>query len=528
LEKLSYADGAPFNSQHWDDERQRLIFEPDCLPNTRRGVLEEIQVWAEGRQDRHECICWLNGMAGTGKSTIARTAAREFHRRNWLGASFFFRSKGDLSNALKFFSTIARQLARFSTALKESICTAIAGLQGGEVMEDQWTQLIFQPLSQLKLGSVFTPVVIVIDALDECKDEVSITRILGLLKKANDLSNVQLRILISSRPESHIRRGLDEASVYKNLDLHKIPSDTIENDIFVFFKFKLDEIKTQKGGLDPNWPSKDQYTHLVQRAGGLFIYAATVCRFIGAKNAPSTKRLDLILNGQPGQKATQELDEMYSKILKYDLEELDEEEIATFFKNFRHVLGFVILLFDSLSANALKEVCDMKIEDVYTTVNPLRSVLDVPDSRDGPIRLFHDSFGEFLLSEQRCKDVNLQIDKSQTHVNLGESCLRLMSKLSRNICSLPTPGTLAVRVDRSEIAKRLPSYLQYACRYWVDHLHQLDNRQREKSGLYDKVHVFLQEHFLHWLEALGLIGKMSEGVLIMKGLQSMINVGVPA
>lgn len=97
-------------------------------------------------------------------------------------------------------------------------------------------------------------------------------------------------------------------------------------------KSKLDEIRIQKLELDPNWPSDVQYKGLIHRAGGLFIYAATLCRFIGAKTTSSTKRLYRTLDGQPSQKATQELDDMYSKILKYDLtEELDDDEITTFF-----------------------------------------------------------------------------------------------------------------------------------------------------------------------------------------------------
>jgi hypothetical protein len=182
----------------------------------------------------------------------------------------------------------------------------------------------------------------------------------------------------------------------------------------VFFNYELGEIKKQKPELPPNWPSEDQMKRLIQRAGGPFIYAATVCRFIGAENVSPTKRLNRILKGEPSQKATQELDETYSKIIKYNLtEELDKEEIPVFYENFRRVVGCVKLLFDSLSAKAISKLYDdMEVEDVYTTLKSLRSVLVIPESHERPILLFHDSFREFLLSEQRCKDVNLRIDKS--------------------------------------------------------------------------------------------------------------------
>lgn len=59
-----------------------------------------------------------------------------------------------------------------------------------------------------------------------------------------------------------------------------------------------------------------------------------------------------------------------------------------------------------------------------------------------------------------------------------------------------------------------------ACCYWVDHL------QRSGPGLGDdsQVTALFQEHFLHWLEAMSLIGKMSEGVLMVAALQSIVTV----
>ena len=57
-------------------------------------------------------------MAGTGKSTIARTVAKLFADRSQLGASFFFsRGRGDLGHAKKLFTTVAAQLASSSLDL---------------------------------------------------------------------------------------------------------------------------------------------------------------------------------------------------------------------------------------------------------------------------------------------------------------------------------------------------------------------------------------------------------------------------
>lgn len=117
LAKLAYADGATFDSSH----RQ---YEPNCTPSTRVNLLNALQEWAinDGK-----CIFWLNGMAGTRKSTIARTFAYELSRQSVLGASFFFsRGTGDLCHAVKFVSTIVSQLANTSPLIKRYICEAIS------------------------------------------------------------------------------------------------------------------------------------------------------------------------------------------------------------------------------------------------------------------------------------------------------------------------------------------------------------------------------------------------------------------
>jgi hypothetical protein len=62
-----------------------------CLHGTGVEVLSDILVWAR-RKDSSGCerINWLNGMAGTGRSTIARTILRASHNVGRLSASFFF------------------------------------------------------------------------------------------------------------------------------------------------------------------------------------------------------------------------------------------------------------------------------------------------------------------------------------------------------------------------------------------------------------------------------------------------------
>lgn len=102
-----------------------------------------MRTWAD--RDDETYIFWLSGWAGTGKSTIARTVARQYHKRERLGASFFFsRGKEDTSQAGKFLTSIAIQPAGNYPVLKDPICEAIPKNRhiASQVRRDQWKQLI--------------------------------------------------------------------------------------------------------------------------------------------------------------------------------------------------------------------------------------------------------------------------------------------------------------------------------------------------------------------------------------------------
>jgi hypothetical protein len=97
----------------------------------------------------------------------------------------------------------------------------------------------------------------------------------------------------------------------------------------------------------------------------------------------------------------------------------------------------------------------------------------------------------------------------------------MSNSLKQDVCRQGAPGTLAADVEDSQIERCLPPEVRYACLYWIQHL------QKSDVQLYDngRVHQFLQAHLLHWLEALGWIGKVSEGIHAIASLESITSVG---
>uniref|UniRef100_A0A0D2XTW7 Nephrocystin 3-like N-terminal domain-containing protein n=1 Tax=Fusarium oxysporum (strain Fo5176) TaxID=660025 RepID=A0A0D2XTW7_FUSOF len=152
-----------------------------CIQSTRSEILQEINYWLDG--DNSETVFWLQGMAGTGKSTVARTVATRWDKRNHLGASFFFkRGGGDGGNLSYFYKPVASQMAISIPNLSESIKAAIDSdlLLTSKMAEEQFDKLILQRL--LKLQPTDRRVTaIIIDASDEFDGAANIKRLLNIL-----------------------------------------------------------------------------------------------------------------------------------------------------------------------------------------------------------------------------------------------------------------------------------------------------------------------------------------------------------
>ena len=186
-------------------------------------------------------------------------------------------------------------------------------------------------------------------------------------------------------------------------------------------------------------------------------------------------------------------------------------------------LGSIVVLLSPLSTLSLSRLLYIRIEIVNQTLNDLHSVLDVPKDQNLPLRLHHPSFRDYLLDNRRCKDLDLWVDKNQSHQTIAKGCIRLMSNsLKQDICGLGTRDVPATYIKSSEVEQCLPSEVQYACLYWVQHL--------QKSGIQlydnDQVHQFLQTHLLHWLEALSWMQSISKGIQAIVSLGSITLVSI--
>jgi NACHT domain len=372
LDKLLCAKYAAF------DDYDEDAGSSECYGETRKEILKEIEDWAEDQDGK--CIFWLSGMAGSGKSTIARTVARKFKQKDYLGASFFFKAGQKLRGDSKaLFTTLADQLASVMPSLKPSICKAIEN--DPRISEKnpahQWEDLIFKPLQDFKCGLFKSPVLIlVIDALDECRSQRSydshIPIILDLFYQIKNIQNIRVRVFITSRPELEITKKFPEIR-HRNLKLDQPEDlDNTRRDISIFLTAKLRKVADiQVPPFGSDWPGNDMMPKLPQKAGHLFIYATNISHFLQKSSYPN-RGIGRILEGtSKSSLPTKDLDNMYTLIVQAAIAEQEEEDVQEFLK----VVGSIIVLSEPLSRSSLSHLLDIDRNVIYNILKPLHSVL---------------------------------------------------------------------------------------------------------------------------------------------------------
>ncbi|KAL8996163.1 MAG: hypothetical protein Q9169_004272 [Polycauliona sp. 2 TL-2023] len=522
LDKLAYVGDAILTS-HRTSRRHR-----QCLQDTRVDVLRQIMEWTADTSP--QCIFWLKGLAGTGKSTIATTVSSMLKTKSYPLATYFFeRGHSDLSHVQKLIPTIVRQLARLSPAYCSFVLAAIKAnpdVGSSADLREQFETLLVEPFRLIQpKTSADGPFIVVIDALDECDDEHDLRVLLNLFATTKELPKLRIKIFLSSRPDLS-RHGFEEmpSILHYTMVLHDVPRAIVDSDIKIYLKHELGLIQ-QRFRLPAQWPTTEAHETLAAKAGGLFIFAATACRFIGgASHAKPQKRLQQICESTTINKLmTEELDQMYTLVLQNSIKgDYTEQEQESIEAQFRHVVGSIVILLDPLAISPLFELLEgPHVEsrgELEATLETLHSVLDVREEPSRPVKPLHLSFRDFLVNPDRCSDGRFAVNEEQANQALASDCLRLLSSsLKRNMCGLTSLGTLRDEIDPALIERTFSPAVQYACRHWASHVLKCNFVLADDGP----VHEFLKLHLLHWLECMGLIGRVSEAILALKNLLPM-------
>ena len=495
-----------------------------CMKGTRRDILSQLENWLNDERDK--LVFWLNGLAGTGKSAIAHTFAEMSFADGKLGASFFCsRSSEDKSNLRSILPTLAFQLAhRYPPFRKELLQVLKASHDvGQESLCSQMEKLIVCPFKAMR-----APTLIIIDALDECRDDEPASAILSVLSRYLDvIPNV--KFFITGRPEPRIHSGFRLKSlrpITEVLKLHEVDQYLVDGDIRLFLKTRLTEIARARRDctFTQDWPKSSDIDILCTKSAGFFIYASTVVKFVASKNRLPAKRLDLIVSSPQNTVGEGKgVDPLYIQVLEEAFDDVEEDDADKdeIYSSFRTVVGAVLLVFNPLSVRALSEL--LKLSTIPTTLHSLHSLLLVPgpEKIEEPIRVFHKSFPDFLTDRKRCKDKWFFVNPTIHHAEILLSCLNLMrEKLKKNICSLDDYVVLSEVVDLSTRQKDdIGGSLEYACCFWTKHLLEVPDSSSYVEEVQRAIDGFFTTHLLHWIEVLVLTRKLGIGIYAMNDIQ---------
>ena len=475
-----------------------------CLQGTRESVLDDIMRWAKDPQERH--VFWLNGLAGTGKSTIAQTFAEMVANDGTLGASFFCsRDYLDRKGLKNIFPTLSYQLACRYPAFRSEIIYAIKRDPSAarNSLISQLEDLIVDPLLSTKLSCV-----IVVDALDECVDDEPSSAILSVLGRfVEKLPSV--KFFITGRPEPQIQTGfrlpLLEPLTQVFL-LHEVKLSSVDADIQVYLEEKLTGVAKRRSDFDLTdpWPCDEDLRTLMKKSSGLFIFASTLARFIKSEHREPDERLQLIITTPDStvHEGRARIDPLYTQIFRHAFSNVKQD---TLFASLRRVLAAVVLAFDPLSRRQIAEILDIKPSLITATLRHLHPVLLVPHGDSKKIRIFHKSFPDFLQDPDRCSDSRFFISSPAYHADMALGCLELLKELRRNPCDLPD---FVMNRDVSDIPDlledKIGGALRYACAYWAMHIRSSPMDDDKAARLVTSATRFLNEKALPWIEVMSL------------------------
>ncbi|KAI9460067.1 WD40-repeat-containing domain protein [Boletus coccyginus] len=471
-----------------------------CLEGTRTEVLAEIIDWVCSGDDPQR-VFWLSGAEGTGKSAIVHTVARWLKEAGRLGSFLCFdvTQQGE-PRPERLFTTIAGDFANFDLELRQAVADTVStdsALLTTADIPSQWERLVLNPLR--KSSSHLGPVVLVIDALDECGLSTSREPILHVLADESTQLPPNVRVLVTSRPTGDINAALEGR-----------PHVPFERDIRFYISHRVHALRDE------------QYALLTTKADGLFEWARIACDFISSpdQGGPSPEDLFECIRSLADGGPRSPLDQLYTIILK---RAIHDSRLARY--RFSSVMRQVLGTLEPLPMASLNEMRSFfsapqdpfHVESILKSIAPLIAGVTDPTS---PVRLFHASFRDFLTDRARSGEFFVELNG--VHQDLAVSTLAGMKNgLQFNICGLESSYLRNSDVPdlAQRIRERFSPHLSYSCRFWTAHVHGSTFDTHLANELCS---FFKDQRLIFWFEALGLLGCIVEVPAMLAAARKLI------
>jgi hypothetical protein len=276
-----------------------------------------------------------------------------------------------------------------------------------------------------------SPMIIVIDGLDECGSRVHVEELIQLL--AGALPKLPFRILFTSRPEAYLKEIFAGPSIVNKTTRISLHDFDALHDVQNYLFFGLEKVRRARN-LPPPWPSTADLWALAEKSESIFIYASTLIKFVGDEYGQPQKRLQDALKAHKG------LDSLFEQVL------IGAKE----YPSFSIVLGAIVVLRGGPNIGILPQLLQLdSAEDIRLALRGCLSILLIPDSDDDYVRPYHTSLLDFLNDPSRWKDQFFDLGECQEAIVI--CCIKLITSNSK--CNAGS--------------------LTYAYQNWCHHLHRV-------------------------------------------------------
>ena len=472
-------------------------------------------------------IVWVHGSAGSGKSTVANSVAAVAKCQGRYLASFCCKrdKQEDWCSVGKVLLMLAYQIAEANTSYADAVKDVLRGPAKDDILKgkiDTQFRELFRNAIPRTCQSLL-PNLIVIDALDECSG--SKTALLKALFAIVDTAP-SIKIFITSRYADELEvRFRARAEQTHIVNINAIGHTSA--DIRLYTEVRMRELE-EMGELK-NASVSEYIELLASRAGGLFVWSATVFRYL-ERSANVKRDLKILLFGaqrRSGLNPLHPLEDLYDRVLASSPYQNTMDQAVM-----ECILGIVLVTSSTIAlpmeaiAILVQKDAEFADEDegsVGRMIRSLRAVL-YEDERDGTVRAYHLSFLDFLAKRIECKGSN---GLSHIHEFMFKSTLDVMSeRLEFNICRLDDASLLNEEVmDLSErIARFIPAELDYSCQYWFTHLENSCICAADSEKLVSR--LIGQPRALFWLEVLSITGPVERSLPILRRCSEYFSVRI--
>ncbi|CEJ62505.1 hypothetical protein PMG11_11002 [Penicillium brasilianum] len=458
--------------------------------------------WQDGEKIS---LLWIKGGAGRGKTMISIGLVDRLLRRqndSTMVAYFFCQNANYELNTLEsVIKGLIQQLVFKQQGLQIALRRRWDCLKNRFEEDTTSWRVLWDILLEMLEGCTCQRVYIIVDALDECRDDDK-TDFLKLIVRTGLHNPAKIKWLLTSRPlhsaDRELLTGNDQAQVSLELNLQHI-SEAVKT----YVAFKVAELD-RRHNYGKELRRKLEAV-LNEKAESTYLWVSLVC-----KNLEGVHRDDAL-------STIQEMPPGLPSLYHRSCTQLRNRESVDA-KNCIRLLKVMMLAYRPLHSSEVGSVTGItdSVLRIDALVDKCASLINM---RGTIIDFVHQSARDYLSSGDGKALLDSHEDYGNGHVAL--SCLFFLSaELRFNICELPrldSTGKLTEEMkDPKECA--LLASMEYAATFWAQHLEGDSNTLLVQNALTERGEVsrFLQAKFLEWLECLSLLDKQEMAIEVLK------------